>query len=249
MTTKGHRSLAVTYGDEKLEFAVEPSSSRVASIRIDVDPGGGVTVIAPPGASDAAIRAAVRRRATWIWKHHRPHKNPARQNRVISGEEILYLGRRYVLKVERGSDESVKLKGGHLVVRGTEGEPRAVMSAIDGWYRSRAKEYFARRIAALHSPSLDKIASPPDFALRLMRRQWGSCSPAGKLLLNPLLIRAPRTCIDYVITHELCHLRHHDHGSGFFRLLNARMPDWSERKFFLELVAPQVLSPLSTRKA
>jgi hypothetical protein len=249
MMAKGYRSLAVTYGDERLEFAVEPSPSRTSSIRIDVDPGGGVTVIAPSGASDSAIRAAVRRRAKWIWKHHRPHKGPARQRRAISGEEILYLGRRYVLKIERGSDESVKLKGGKLVVRVQKHEPQLVMSAIDGWYRSRAQEYFERRIAALHSPSFDKITSPPPFALRLMRRQWGSCSPAGKLLLNPLLIRAPRACIDYVITHELCHLRHHNHSAGFFRLLNARMPDWSERKSFLELVAPQILSPLSTCKA
>lgn len=245
---KGYRSLAVTYGEERLEFVVEPSPSRVASIRIDVDPAGGVKVIAPHRASDAEIRAAVRRRAKWIWKHHQPHRGPARQNRAISGEEIIYLGRRYLLKVERGSDESVKLKGGRLVVRLAENEPEAVMSAIDGWYRNRAKEYFARRIAALHSPAFDKIASPPDFALRLMRRQWGSCSPTGRLLLNPLLIRAPRICIDYVIAHELCHLRHHDHGTGFFRLLNTRMPDWNERKSFLEIVAPQILSPLITRE-
>jgi len=147
-----------------------------------------------------------------------------------------------VLKIERGSDASVKLKGRQLVVRVVEGGTLEVVSAIDGWYRSRAKEYFAHRTATLYSPSFDKITSPPPFALRLMRRQWGSCSPAGKLLLNPLLIKAPRTCIDYVIAHELSHLRHHDHGAGFYRLLKTRMPDWEERKALLELIAPQILS-------
>lgn len=247
MTARGYRSLTIVYGDERLDFAVRPSPSRVASIRIDVDPVNGVTVTAPPSATEPAIRAAVRRRARWIWKYYQPGKCPPRRGRAVSGEELLYLGRRYVLKVERGAAEAAKLKGGRLVVRVRERESQAVLASVDAWYRSRAQEYFARRIAALHTPSLDWSTSPPQFALRAMRRQWGSCSPAGRLLLNPLLIRAPRACVDYVITHELCHLRHHDHGTGFFRLLHARMPDWEERKAFLELVAPQILFPsLST---
>ena len=241
MTIRAGRRLAVQYGDERLEFEVVPSPSRVSSVRISIDSLTGIQVLAPMDASDAAIRAAVRRRARWICRHREPAGDGATRKRAISGEELLYLGRRYLLKVADGADESVKLKGGRLIVLTRRRDPDAVRAAVDGWYRQRAKAYFSRRIEALFSSTLDARASPPEFSIRAMRRQWGSCSPAGKILLNPLLIRAPRSCVDYVVAHELCHLRHHDHGPGFYRLLETRMPDWQERKSLLELVAVQIL--------
>jgi hypothetical protein len=68
-----------------------------------------------------------------------------------------------------------------------------------------------------------------------MKKRWGSLSHNGLLTLNTDLIRAPKACIDYVITHELCHLKHHNHGPNFYRLLEKMMPDWERRKTQLEL--------------
>lgn len=239
--SKGYRSLAVTYGDERLKFMVEPSASREKSIRIDVASPEGIKVIAPLDASDQEIRAAVRRRAKWIWKHFHAHKESPKRPASVSGDEILYLGRRYSLKIEEGADASVKLKGSRLVVTTPERDASVIQRAVDHWYRSRGTEYFAKRIAVLFSSISNDNTSLPEFSLRVMRRQWGSCSPAGRLLLNPALVRAPRSCIDYVIAHELCHLRYHHHGPDFYRLLTLMMPDWQSRKDFLELVADQVL--------
>ncbi len=242
MSVSDNRKLTVQYGDEHLEFQVVPSSSRVESVRISVDPLDGIQVVAPVKATDSEIRSAVRRRAKWISKYYGSNHKNNLCKRAVSGEEVLYLGRRYLLKVIVSNLDSVKMKGGKLVVQTRDCQPDMVMSAVDEWYRQRAKEYFSRRITALFSPVLDKKDEPPKFTVRLMKRQWGSCSPDGKLLLNPLLIRAPQACVDYVIAHELCHLRHHDHGAGFYRLLESRMPDWKERKDFLELVAVQILN-------
>ncbi len=242
MTHNRYRSLGIVYGEEQIDFLVESSSLRTSSIRIDIDTPGGIRVIAPVGASDVLIRAAVRRRAKWIWKHYQPRKTAIKQNRAISGEEIIYLGRHYMLKVEYGTDQFVKLKGGRLVVRVQVNDPDAVMSAVNRWYRVRAKEYFGKRIASLYSSAFNQKTLPPDFDLRAMKRQWGSCSPTGKLLLNPSLIRAPSACVDYVVTHELCHLKHRNHNAAFYRLLSACMPDWKDRKAFLEMIASQILA-------
>jgi predicted metal-dependent hydrolase len=69
-----------------------------------------------------------------------------------------------------------------------------------------------------------------------MPTRWGSMSPAGSLVLNPDLIRAPMDCIDYVVTHELCHLLVPNHGRQFFELQQLVMPDWERRKQRLEKV-------------
>ena len=79
-----------------------------------------------------------------------------------------------------------------------------------------------------------KGARKPRLIVRTMRSRWGSLSRAGTITLNVNLVRAPRPCIDYVVTHELCHIQHRDHDAHFFRLLGRAMPDWEQRKQRLE---------------
>ena len=75
-----------------------------------------------------------------------------------------------------------------------------------------------------------------------MNRQWGSCSPSGILSLNPHLVKAPLTCIHYVLTHELCHLKHHNHSQHFYRRLARQMPQWRAVKRRLDKMAERLLS-------
>ncbi len=88
--------------------------------------------------------------------------------------------------------------------------------------------------------NLLRFPAPDDFRpkgliVRHLRQRWGSMSPSGRLLLNRRLIEAPMDAIDYVITHELCHVAVPHHGPEFFEILNRVLPDWRERKQKLEL--------------
>lgn len=74
--------------------------------------------------------------------------------------------------------------------------------------------------------------------------QWGSCSPNGRITLNPHLVKTPRECIDYVILHELCHIAEHNHSERFYRLLKQVMPHWEKVKACLDGMAALVLSDL-----
>jgi predicted metal-dependent hydrolase len=76
----------------------------------------------------------------------------------------------------------------------------------------------------------------PKLCIGKMKKRWGSCTGRGVIYLNPGLIKAPSHCIDYIITHELCHLKYPNHGKQFYSLMSRVMPDWGARKRRLESV-------------
>jgi predicted metal-dependent hydrolase len=83
---------------------------------------------------------------------------------------------------------------------------------------------------ARFSPS----SAPVRLQIRDMKTRWGSLSKGGILTLNIKLIAAPKECIEYVVVHELCHLKYPNHDKKFYRLLETRLPDWEKRKQKLE---------------
>ena len=124
----------------------------------------------------------------------------------VSGESMLYLGRRYVLKViDDPSQRKVtcKLIGGQLRVQGKAPTTERTQKAVRQWYRDRAIDVFQRRLTMLVE-TLPWTKTVPDWRMIDMQTQWGSCSPEGAVLLNPHLIKANTRAIDYVLLHELC---------------------------------------------
>ena len=103
------------------------------------------------------------------------------------------------------------------------------------WYKDRAHEKFDESFERCWPKFKGRGFLRPGLKIRHMKTRWGSLSKSGTLTLNVNLIQAPRDCIDYVITHELCHLEHHNHSAEFYRLLEKMMPDWEARKHKLEL--------------
>ena len=112
---------------------------------------------------------------------------------------------------------------------------------LKDWFREHARLYFSKRLTVL-ATSISWLPEMPLFKLQNMKKQWGSCSPVGTLLLNPLLVKAPRQCIDYVLLHEICHLREHNHSKKFYTLLNSLMPDWGHVKKRLDDMAELLLN-------
>ncbi|MDR6534605.1 SprT family zinc-dependent metalloprotease [Variovorax soli] len=234
------------YGDERIAFSVRLRPARKAQrIAIHVEPDGRVVVDVPHEASETAVQAAVRQRARWISSQLtavRERIDPARPRAHAGGESLLYLGRRYRLEVLVDEDRKgdVRLGRGRIEVAVGSNEPGRVRAVLDTWYRRRAGEVLAARLAAL-APALHWVRTPPPMQLRVMKQRWGSCSPAGRLTLNPNLIKASRECIDYVLIHELCHLQAHHHGPLFHRLLDAQMPEWRRIKQKLDAWADELI--------
>ncbi|SDX55538.1 hypothetical protein SAMN05444336_106167 [Albimonas donghaensis] len=232
------RNGVLAYGDERVPYTIHEVSTRTSRIAIHVDPDGSVQVDAPPGEPDEKIDQAVRRRARWIVTHvadARARFRHVSSREHVSGEQVLHLGRRYVLKViaDQDSPGQAKLVANRLEVRLPDPTPSTVRTLVRLWHRDRARSYFRKRIAAL-SKTLSWVPAPPPFELRVMTRQWGNCAPDGRIVLNPNLVKAPRDAIDYVLVHELAHLKHHNHGVEFTRLLDQVQPGWREIKARLD---------------
>ena len=228
----------LSYGNERIEYTIRTDAERRAKVAIHVEPDGRVIVDVPEGAVRADIQKAVQRRARWIFSQVECARNRFRHVRekdYVSGEEILYLGRRYVLKVIKDAEgkRPVRLRGNRLEVTCASGDPEIVRARIRGWYRVKARDYFDRRLA-FWEERLSWVTSRPPFRLQDMEKRWGSCTPLGEIILNPHLIKAPQECIDYVILHELAHLRHHNHSPDFWQTIEQADPDWSRKKARLD---------------
>lgn len=211
--------------------------SRRRTLAISVLPDGTVEVVAPAGAVEERIREKVEKRARWILRQRRVFaalnaKRPPR--RYCTGATHRYLGRQYRLKVTVGVEQGVKLRGAYLYVVSRTGSEKSVKAQVTDWMRERAKEQFARRLKGWKSWCAERGLAEPQLRFVVMRKRWGSAHKNGYVALNPELVRAPSVCIDYVIMHEMCHLRHPQHDKGFFAELERFCPQWRAIKLRLE---------------
>lgn len=228
---------SVTYGRETISFRVLSGARK--TLGIEVYPDGSVVVKAPVGADSGEIHRRVCKRARWIlrqqgyFRQFAP-RTPARQ--FIGGETHLYLGKQYRLKISTGERETVKLSRGYFLIEvKSPADSERVRLLMEKWYADKAAVRFQESFERCWSCFSLHGADRPRLQIRRMQKRWGSLSLSGLLTLNTDLIRAPRECIDYVITHELCHLQCHDHSPAFYRLQEKVMPDWEKRKHKLEL--------------
>lgn len=223
----------VAFGSNEIGYEVKFSKRK--SLGIKVYPTGDVEVLAPIDTSSEAIEQRVLRRAQWIVRQQNYFKELGERSpekRFISGESHYYLGRQFLLRVEEGKPNSVRYKGRYFEVICTPtSKAKKLMKA---WYKSHAKIKFAEFAEPIIARFEKYGVAPSSLYIQEMKNRWGSCTPKGKIILNTQLIRAPRPCIEYVITHELCHLLHPDHTKAFWELLQKEMSDWERWKNKLE---------------
>lgn len=228
----------VLFGKEPIRFKLLFVDRK--TLEIAVHPDKEVIVKAPVGTDYSAIERKVLKRAGWINRqldYFRQFDPRTPRRSYVGGETHLYLGRQYRLKINRGRLNEMKFVRGffQISIQGVN-SPELVKRLLDGWYAEKASVRFKERFNHCW-PWFEKLPiEKPRIRIQRMKKRWGSLSKNGLLTLNTDLIRAPKECIDYVVTHELCHLSYHDHSPNFYRLLEKVMPDWERRKARLELM-------------
>ena len=225
-------SYSIQYGETTIEYHLSFATRK--TLAIEVHPDLRVTVRAPEGSELETIQQKVKKRVPWILRQQRQFESylpklPPRQ--YVSGETHRYLGRQYRLKVSGSETEGVKLSRGYFFITlRDKSDTERVKSLLLDWYRRQAERIFGERLEACLTKLRFLQLDEPELEIRQMNTRWGSCTPEGKILLNLRLIQVPKETIDYVVVHELCHLKEHNHSQRFYELLNRVMPDWQKKR-------------------
>jgi len=226
---------SIEFGTSRIDYDIKYSTRR-KNLSIAVYPTKKVEVLAPSGLNREAIQVALKKKAGWVkgrldWFEQMSQLTADRE--YVSGETFLYLGRQYRLKIVYSIKRSpVKLRGRFFEVTLPEGIPQqdrqeAVRRAMWRWYRVHAKDRIEKIVS--HYSARLRI-EPPAFRVKYQAKRWGSCSKDDVLNINLRIIMAPLSQIEYVVAHELCHLRYKDHSADFWKQLRLVMPNYEVRK-------------------
>jgi len=229
----------ISYGRNKIKFSLEQSERK--TLKISVSPDLSVVVAAPQQVPLKTILDRVQKRAGWIinkieyFKDFQPLRPP---KQYVSGETHRYLGRQYRLKVIENGKYEVKMKGGYLFLYAkSKNNTTRNKALLYEWYRARAIDRFEVVVRFVLKRLQKYGVNSPTLKIKAMKARWGSCSAKRETVtLNTELIKAPSHCIEYVIMHELCHMKYPNHNRHFYDFLALVMPDWIERKKRLERV-------------
>jgi len=209
--------------DGALPYAVR-RSDRARRVRVTVDPGRGVEVVLPRRAPQRAAADAILELEPWI-RRRLDELEAARSVVAARGDTVPYLGTSLRLVPERGRTR-VQRRGEELrVPGGADREP-----ALERWYRRAARDEVAARLD--HACALAGL-SYTGLTIRGQRTRWASCSRSGAMSFNWRLLLAPAEVLDYVVWHEVCHLRVMDHSPRFWALLERWCPDCREHSRWL----------------
>jgi predicted metal-dependent hydrolase len=212
----------------EIEFKAVYSGRR--SIGISILPDSTVIVRVPYLTSFKTIGRIVQQKSAWIIKHrdnYRGKKNNKLNKLYLNGETHLFHGIEYVLKVEKSTRAYIRFYDTTVEVglQNTD-DTRTIKKLLYKYYKNEALIVFPYIMENVLKRYEAQKFKPTGLIIRTMKRRWGSCSNKGIITLSTELIKLPDLFIEYVIIHELCHLKHHNHGTSYYKLLSELFPDW-----------------------
>lgn len=232
----------IQYGTTTINYQVVRSNRKTVGLEVSIEDG--VKIRAPKKLSQSEIEAIVEKKAEWILKKQdklsdvKPAPKP---KEFLSGEKLPYLGRRYRIKVQETDNvEQVKVKlyqGKFWLMISksvAEDDDRRDMirEEVIQWYRSHADTKIKERVKKYQ----EQIGEEPNaIKVKKQKKRWGSCSSKRNLNFNWKLIMAPMSVIDYLVVHELAHLKYPNHSKEFWQLVEAVIPNYEEKQEWLRI--------------
>ena len=212
-----------------MQYTVKRSSRKSVCIAIERDRS--IVVQAPLNLSDEEIDKLVDKKRDLILKKiNNPHKYPENPvpKEFVSGEGLLYLGKIYRLEIVDTLEKDIEFDTTFRISKQNQAKANEIFKK---WYRQQALSIIA--------PIADKFAQQlgvhfNECKVSQMKYRWGSCTPSNNLNFNWRIIKAPINVIDYIIVHELAHLREPNHTPEFWNIVSIQVPHYEQAKEWLK---------------
>jgi len=213
-----------------VEFKVIYSARRTLGISVLTD--SSVIVRVPYRTSRKTIMRMVDEKSAWIIRHRDNFKNQSPVNSARSysnGSSHLFRGSTYILNISESARKFVKFNGSSIDI-GIEKtcDETSVRKLLQKAYKIEALAHIPGIFRSILEKNAHMNFKPTGLVIRSMKRRWGSCSNRGKITLSTELIRLADNYTEYVIIHELCHLKQHNHGPKYYELLAELYPEWKK---------------------
>ncbi len=205
------------------------------TLALIVHPDLTITLKAPLEAEECIINKFIEKRTIWAFKqleYFKQFQNKQVQS-YVSGSNVKYLGRQYMLKVEKSESDYVTFnKNRFFLYTKQQDNIEYNKNILDKFMYHKAEVIFYKEL--LNCIAGFKDIETPMLKIRQLNKRWGSYLN-NTIILNPALIMVDKKSIRYVITHELCHYYYKDHSKEFYALLSSKIPNWQEIKHKMEL--------------
>ena len=220
---------------ENPAFSLSIRYSNRKTIGICVRNDKKVVITAPFGTDFAYIQSVIDRKSRWIAKKLKKMERYRTMEPIkeyTSGQTVKILGRDYMIKVSQIPDfEEEQIVQEQKIIKvyvHDRNQKEHINLLMEDWYRNKALLYLAQKFEKCYAKIKKYHIAKPFYYLRYMKNRWGSCTSKGTIFLNPVIFQLPSHCIEYIIMHELCHLKHHNHSRKFYQFLDTVMPEWQE---------------------
>jgi predicted metal-dependent hydrolase len=222
--------MTATLTVDDLEFEVRTSPRR-KTLQITVDRGGELIISGPQGYDLDAMQAFVHEKRFWVYTklaEKEALRQPTASRSFVNGEGFPYLGRSHRLLLVNRQDEPLKLERGRF--RLVRSEAHRGRELFIGWYASRGRRWLSARVGRFAGRlGVGNV----DVEVRDLGFRWGSCGKNGTLNFHWYTLQLPASIAEYIVVHELAHLRVHDHSRAFWNLVERLLPDFAVRKQWL----------------
>lgn len=233
------------YGTTMINYILSYKANKT-DITVSVDWINGVSVVAPEHIDISLVEKVLHKKAPWILKklyEFNEIKLHSSAKEFLSGEKIPYLGRQYRLKVtahDKISDAKLSFNRGLFsadIPRNWETDQRIrrLKELFQRWYFVHGQMKIEERLK-LYSPKME--CYPTQLVIKEQEMRWGSCTKNGIININWLILMAPMQIVDYVLVHELAHIKHPDHSPAFWATIQSILPDYESRKEWLRINGP-----------
>jgi predicted metal-dependent hydrolase len=229
------QSLTFSNG-ETISYLLERRPRRTVGLKITEN---GLVVHAPKRIFEFQLNQILQEKSNWILtKLQAREANQIEKIQWVDGEHLLYLGQDIQLKLVTGVKKTTHFEGNELAIHAPQADIHQACSRIVlMWYKKQAALDFARRLEVFAA----KLGVPtPPLTLSNAQSRWGSCNSRGEVRLSWRLLQAPPHIINYVICHELAHLKQMNHSARFYAVLESLFPNYKAAEKELKLLSPQL---------